>query len=48
MEDEGAREKLEGKQNTLPSRFVMEPWELFRFLALVQNVGDLRKTPYLG
>lgn len=48
MEDEGPRETLEGKQNTLPSRFVTEPWEFFRFLALVQNVGDLRKTPCLG
>lgn len=34
MEDEGPRERLEGKQNTLPSRFVMEPWELFSFFSL--------------
>lgn len=41
MEDEGPREKLEGKQNMLPSRFVMEPWELFSFF----NLGPECRRP---
>lgn len=48
VEDEGPREKLERKQNFLPSRSVTEPWELSSLVSLGPQCWRPRDDLHLG